>query len=57
MYNFQCVFNMGEGFSRKDDILPKRMLTEPLEQGGGPAHGQVVRKQDNLLDEYYGSWG
>jgi len=45
-------FNVREGFSRKDDALPQRMLQEPL-QNAGPATGQVVRNLDKLLDEYY----
>jgi len=49
-------FNVREGFSRKDDTLPKRMLTEPLENAG-PATGQVFRKLDALLDEYYDALG
>jgi len=28
--NFAKLFNMGEGFARKDDSLPKRVLTEPI---------------------------
>ncbi|MEW6351018.1 MAG: aldehyde ferredoxin oxidoreductase family protein [Thermodesulfobacteriota bacterium] len=49
-------FNVREGFSRKDDTLPKRMLTEPLPDAG-PATGEVVRKLDTLLDEYYDAMG
>ncbi len=49
-------FNVRDGFSRKDDTLPKRMLTEPLENAG-PATGQVFRKLDTLLDEYYDALG
>ncbi|HEY54735.1 MAG TPA: aldehyde ferredoxin oxidoreductase family protein [Dehalococcoidia bacterium] len=49
-------FNVREGFNRKDDTLPKRMLTEPLENAG-PATGQVFRKLDTLLDEYYDALG
>jgi aldehyde:ferredoxin oxidoreductase len=45
-----------EGFSRKDDCLPRRMLTEPL-LNAGPSTGQVVRKLDTLLDEYYAAMG
>jgi len=45
-------FNVREGFSRRDDALPQRMLQEPL-QNAGPATGQVVRNLDKLLDEYY----
>jgi aldehyde:ferredoxin oxidoreductase len=49
-------FNVREGFSRKDDTLPARMLTEPL-RNAGPATGQVIRKLDTLLDEYYDALG
>jgi aldehyde:ferredoxin oxidoreductase len=45
-------FNIREGFTRKDDTLPERMLQEPL-KNAGPATGQVVAKMDTLLDEYY----
>jgi aldehyde:ferredoxin oxidoreductase len=49
-------FNVREGFSRKDDTLPKRMRTEPLKDAG-PATGQVFRNLDGLLDEYYDALG
>ena len=50
------LFNVREGLSRKDDTLPTRMLTEPL-KNAGPATGQVIRKLDTLLDEYYDALG
>jgi aldehyde:ferredoxin oxidoreductase len=50
------AFNVREGFDRKDDTLPARMLTEPL-QNAGPATGQVIRSLDTLLDEYYDALG
>jgi aldehyde:ferredoxin oxidoreductase len=49
-------FNIREGFTRKDDTLPERMLKEPL-KNAGPATGQVVAKMDSLLDEYYAYMG
>ena len=49
-------FNVREGFTRKDDTLPERMLKEPL-KNAGPATGQVVAKMDALLDEYYAFMG
>lgn len=49
-------FNVREGFSRKDDTLPERMLKEPL-KNAGPSTGQVIRKLDTLLDEYYSYMG
>jgi len=50
------AFNVREGFDRKDDTLPARMLTEPL-QNAGPATGQVIHSLDTLLDEYYDALG
>lgn len=49
-------FNVREGFSRKDDTLPERMFKEPL-KNAGPSTGQVIRKMDSLLDEYYDFMG
>ena len=49
-------FNVREGFSRKDDTLPLRMFQEPL-KNAGPATGQVIRKMDSLLNEYYAFMG
>lgn len=48
--NIERLFNMREGFSRKDDYLPERFSTEPAPDG--PGKGQVVQ-QDVLLDEIY----
>ena len=44
------LFNTREGFSVKDDILPKRALAEPLPSG--PAKGHVM-ELDKLRTEYY----
>jgi aldehyde:ferredoxin oxidoreductase len=49
-------FNVREGFDRKDDVLPKRMRTEPLKDAG-PATGQTFQNLDGLLDEYYDALG
>lgn len=49
-------FNVREGFDRKDDTLPRRMFTEPL-LNAGEATGQMIRKMDTLLDEYYEAFG
>ncbi|NOZ57602.1 MAG: hypothetical protein GXO73_12535 [Calditrichaeota bacterium] len=50
IFNLERMFNIREGFSRKDDTLPKRLLEEPAPLG--PVKGQVV-KLDQMLDEYY----
>lgn len=49
-------FNVREGFSRKQDTLPKRMLEEPL-KNAGPATGEVFRSFETLLNEYYAALG
>lgn len=50
IWNLERLFNIREGFSRKDDTLPKRFLTEPLMSGGSKDH---VVKLDEMLSEYY----
>ncbi|MGB9846509.1 MAG: aldehyde ferredoxin oxidoreductase C-terminal domain-containing protein, partial [Desulfotomaculales bacterium] len=51
--NLARVFNIREGFSRKDDTLPERVLTEPLKAGN--SKGQYISREelDQMLDEYY----
>ncbi|MFH1422468.1 MAG: aldehyde ferredoxin oxidoreductase family protein [Planctomycetota bacterium] len=50
IYNLERMYNIREGFSRKDDSLPKRLQEEPVKNG--PAKDCVVRLQE-MLDEYY----
>jgi len=42
-----------EGFTRADDTLPERLLTEPLK--GGASKGHFISKDElnRMLDEYY----
>jgi aldehyde:ferredoxin oxidoreductase len=51
--NLAKAFNMREGFTRDDDALPHRVMTEPIP--GGPAKGQYIPREDldTMLDEYY----
>jgi len=51
--NLERAFNIRQGFTRKEDTLPQRMLTEPLHTREAPGEGQVVRNQDKFLDNYY----
>lgn len=44
------IFNVREGFTRKDDTLPPRLLEEAMPEG--PAEGQVVHLEP-MLNEYY----
>jgi aldehyde:ferredoxin oxidoreductase len=51
--NLARAFNAREGFTRADDTLPERLMTEPLKAGA--SKGQVLSKEDldTMLDEYY----
>ena len=51
------MFNLREGFTRKDDTLPYRTLFEPLPDG--PAKGQCIGEENlnRMLDEYYETRG
>jgi aldehyde:ferredoxin oxidoreductase len=51
------MFNLREGFTRKDDTLPYRTLFEPLPDG--PAKGQCIGEENlnRMLDEYYEARG
>lgn len=51
--NLARAFNVREGFTRDDDNLPERILTEPLKEGG--SKGQYISRAElnQMLDEYY----
>lgn len=55
--NLARAFNIGSGFTRDDDTLPKRLMEEPL-QGGG-SKGECIPQEDldRMLDEYYAARG
>jgi len=53
-YNMERLYNVREGFSRKDDTLPQRLLTEPVPEG--PSKGWVS-KLEPMLKEYYRARG
>lgn len=55
--NVARLFNIGAGFTRKDDTFPKRILTEPIKAGA--SKGQLISQQnlDEMLDEYYADRG
>jgi len=54
--NLERLFIAREGITRKDDVLPKRFLEEPLPKGSGPSTGSVL-ELDIMLDEYYQARG
>ena len=54
IWNLERVFNLKNGFTKKDDTLPPRLLKEPVTSG--PAKGKV-NKLDVMLPEYYAARG
>lgn len=52
------LINIREGFSRKDDTLPWKVMNQPITEEG-PAKGAVVTQEelDLLLDDYYQARG
>jgi aldehyde:ferredoxin oxidoreductase len=52
--DLERMINARFGFTRKDDTLPKRLLTEPAADGRG--EGQVV-DLDRALDSFYEAMG
>jgi aldehyde:ferredoxin oxidoreductase len=51
--NLARAFNVREGFTRDDDTLPDRLMTEPVKDGA--SKGQLISPEDlkQMLDEYY----
>ncbi len=55
--NLARAFNVREGFSRADDTLPERLLTEPLKAGASKGHFISKAELAQMLDEYYAARG
>jgi aldehyde:ferredoxin oxidoreductase len=55
--NIARLFNGREGFSRKDDTFPERLMTEPIKAGASA--GQLISQADldTMLNEYYEARG
>lgn len=53
VWNLERAFNVREGITRKDDVLPNRLMEEPLPEGA--YKGETFRKKvlDKMLDCYY----
>jgi len=51
--NMIRLYNVREGFSRKEDQLPERVFRDPLTTG--IAKGKTIHRLDfeKMLDEYY----
>lgn len=55
--NLAKMFNAREGFGRKEDTLPWRLMNEPLPDGASKGGIITQEKLDTLLDEYYTARG
>jgi len=55
--NLARAFNTREGFSRRDDTLPERLMNEPLPAGNSRSHRISREELDAMLDEYYTARG
>ena len=55
IYTVERLFNLREGFSRKDDNLPERYFKEPTQMGLPVARNKKIDrgKFNKMLDEYY----
>nr|BAJ49378.1 aldehyde:ferredoxin oxidoreductase [Candidatus Caldarchaeum subterraneum]BAL57034.1 aldehyde:ferredoxin oxidoreductase [uncultured crenarchaeote] len=55
------LFNIREGFSRRDDTLPERYHEEPTSEGLPKVRGKTIDREmfEKMLDEYYQlhGWG
>ncbi|MFX1298129.1 MAG: aldehyde ferredoxin oxidoreductase family protein [Promethearchaeota archaeon] len=50
IYNLERIFNIKEGLTREDDILPQRFIKEPLTDGFSKNHVVLLEK---MLEQYY----
>lgn len=53
IYNLQKLFNVREGFGRKDDYLPYRVTHEPISNGVSKGHYVTEEELQKMLNEYY----
>ncbi|MHA2217648.1 MAG: aldehyde ferredoxin oxidoreductase family protein [Candidatus Hodarchaeales archaeon] len=59
IYTLERMFNIREGFSRKDDDLPQRFFEEPTKLGLPLIKGKKIdrKKFEEMIDEYYAIHG
>ena len=55
--NQERLFNVREGVTRKDDVLPWRVMHEPIPEGASAGMHCPPAELDRMLDEYYGLRG
>jgi len=57
IWNLTRLFNLREGLSRADDVLPHKVMNEPLPDAVPKGHFISRSDLDAMLDEYYGARG
>lgn len=55
--NMQRLFNIREGFNKKDDVIPDRAKQRPLFGAYQNEEGCIIRDYDGMLEEYYQARG
>ncbi|MEM4279216.1 MAG: aldehyde ferredoxin oxidoreductase family protein [Archaeoglobaceae archaeon] len=53
IYNLERVIMNKFGFDAKDDVLPKRLITEPLPDGVAKGHVVDAKSFEKMREEYY----
>jgi aldehyde:ferredoxin oxidoreductase len=57
VWNMEKIYNMREGWSRKDDSLPPRVFDDPISDGCAKGSHLSKEEFDAMLDEYYAARG
>jgi aldehyde:ferredoxin oxidoreductase len=55
--NIKRLFNLREGLTRKDDILPKRILSDPIPEGPSKGHYIKPEEAEMMIEDYYKARG
>ena len=53
IWNLVRLFNIREGFTRRDDYVPYRIMNEPLKSGNPKGKRVTPEAFNRMLDEYY----
>ena len=57
VWNMGKIYNIREGWTRKDDTLPPRVFNEPIPDGCAKGSHLTKEEFDSMLDEYYSTRG
>jgi len=57
VWNIEKAFNVREGFGRMDDVLPLRVMTEPIRDGTSKGSYILREELNKMLDDYYAARG